>query len=404
MIPFSPPYIDEDVTNEVMDSLRSGWITTGPKVKSLEQEVAKLTGVNNVLCVNSATSAMMLMLHWFGIGKGDEVIIPAYTYCATALAVMHLGAKPVIVDVNKDFCINTEEIRKAITPRTKAVVPVDIGGFPCDYDEINKIVNDKDVKKMFISVNENQRMLGRIFVMADSAHSIGAIYKGKESGSLCDATVFSFHAVKNVTTAEGGAICLNLPGKFNNNELYNWLRLLSLNGQTKDAFTKSQGGNWKYDIVYPGFKINLNDLCAAVGLAQIRKYTNDLILKRKKIFDRYDEAFNATDWAEIPPSLTDEKETSYHVYLLRIKNITEDQRNMIIEEINKKEVAVNVHFIPLPMLKIFRDRNYEIKNYPVSYDNYSREITLPVYPQLTDDEISTVINSVTESYKSVIQS
>ena len=404
MIPFSPPYIDEDVTNEVMDSLRSGWITTGPKVKSLEQEVAKLTGVNNVLCVNSATSAMMLMLHWFGIGKGDEVIIPAYTYCATALAVMHLGAKPVIVDVNKDFCINTEEIRKAITPRTKAVVPVDIGGFPCDYDKINKIVNDKDVKKMFISVNENQRMLGRIFVMADSAHSIGAIYKGKESGSLCDATVFSFHAVKNVTTAEGGAICLNLPGKFNNNELYQWLRLLSLNGQTKDAFTKSQGGNWKYDIVYPGFKINLNDLCAAVGLAQIRKYTNDLILKRKKIFERYDEAFKITGWAEIPPSFTDEKETSYHVYLLRIKNITEDQRNTIIEEINKKEVAVNVHFIPLPMLKIFRDRNYEIKNYPVSYDNYSREITLPVYPQLTDDEISTVINSVTESYKSVIQS
>lgn len=404
MIPFSPPYIDEDVTNEVMDSLRSGWITTGPKVKSLEQEVAKLTGVSNVLCVNSATSAMMLMLHWFGIGKGDEVIIPAYTYCATALAVMHLGAKPVIVDVNKDFCINTDEIRKAITPRTKAVVPVDIGGFPCDYDEINKIVNDEDIKKMFISVNENQRMLGRIFVMADSAHSIGAIYKGKESGSLCDATVFSFHAVKNVTTAEGGAICLNLPGKFNNNELYNWLRLLSLNGQTKDAYTKSQGGNWKYDIVYPGFKINLNDLCAAVGLAQIRKYTDDLILKRKKIFERYDEAFKISDWAEIPPSFTDEKETSYHVYLLRIKNITEDQRNMIIEEINKKEVAVNVHFIPLPMLKIFRDRNYEIKNYPVSYDNYSREITLPVYPQLTDDEISTVINSVTESYKSVIQS
>ncbi len=403
MIPFSPPYIDEDVTNEVMDSLRSGWITTGPKVKLLEQEVAKLTGVNNVLCVNSATSAMMLMLHWFGIGKGDEVIIPAYTYCATALAVMHLGAMPVIVDVNKDFCINTEEIRKAITPRTKAIVPVDIGGYPCDYEKIKKIVNDEEIKKMFISLTENQRMLGRIFVMADSAHSIGAIYKGKESGSLCDATVFSFHAVKNVTTAEGGAICLNLPGKFNNNELYQWLRLLSLNGQTKDAFTKSQGGNWKYDIVYPGFKINLNDLCAAVGLAQIRKYTNDLILKRKKIFERYDEAFNATGWAEIPPSLTDEKETSYHVYLLRIKNITEDQRNMIIEEINKKEVAVNVHFIPLPMLKIFRDRNYEIKNYPVSYDNYSREITLPVYPQLTDDEISTVINSVTESYKSVIR-
>jgi len=402
MIPFSPPYIDEDVTNEVMDSLRSGWITTGPKVKALEQEVAKLTGVKNVLCVNSATSAMMLMLHWFGIGKGDEVIIPAYTYCATALAVLHLGAKPVIVDVNKDFCINTEKIRKAITPRTKAVVPVDIGGYPCDYDEINKIVNDDEVKKMFISVNENQRMLGRIFVMADSAHSIGAFYKGKESGSLCDATVFSFHAVKNVTTAEGGAICLNLPGRFNNEELYQWLRLLSLNGQTKDAFTKSQGGNWKYDIVYPGFKINLNDLCAAVGLAQIRKYTNDLIQKRKKIFERYDDAFKAVGWAEIPPSLTNEKETSYHVYLLRINNITEEQRDNIIEEINKRGVSVNVHFIPLPMLKIFRDRNYNIEDYPVSYDNYSREITLPVYPQLTELELNTIISSVKDACKSVI--
>jgi len=402
MIPFSPPYIDEDVTNEVMDSLRSGWITTGPKVKALEQEVAKLTGIKNVLCVNSATSAMMLMLHWFGIGKGDEVIIPAYTYCATALAVLHLGAKPVIVDVNKDFCINTEKIRKAITPRTKAVVPVDIGGYPCDYDEINKIVNDDEVKKMFISVNENQRMLGRIFVMADSAHSIGAFYKGKESGSLCDATVFSFHAVKNVTTAEGGAICLNLPGRFNNEELYQWLRLLSLNGQTKDAFTKSQGGNWKYDIVYPGFKINLNDLCAAVGLAQIRKYTNDLIQKRKKIFERYDDAFKADGWAEIPPSLTNEKETSYHVYLLRINNITEEQRDNIIEEINKRGVSVNVHFIPLPMLKIFRDRNYNIEDYPVSYDNYSREITLPVYPQLTELELNTIISSVKVACKSVI--
>ena len=402
MIPFSPPYIDEDVTNEVLDSLRSGWITTGPKVKALEKEVAKLTGVRNVLCVNSATSAMMLMLHWFGIGKGDEVIIPAYTYCATALAVMHLGAKAVIVDVNEDFCINTEAVRKAITPRTKAVIPVDIGGYPCDYYELNKIISDEEVKKQFISVNDNQRMLGRIFLMADSAHSIGAIYDGKESGSLCDATVFSFHAVKNITTAEGGAICLNLPDKFNNDELYKWLRLLSLNGQTKDAFTKSQGGNWRYDIVYPGFKINLNDLCAAVGLAQIRKYSDDLLFKRKEIFKKYNDAFGATDWAQLPPAMTKDKETSYHVYLLRIKNITEVQRDEIIEEINKREVAVNVHFIPLPMLKIFRERNYDIGDYPVSYDNYSREITLPVYPQLTDEEINTVISSVMESYKTVI--
>lgn len=401
MIPFSPPYIDDDVINEVLDSLTSGWISTGPKVKALEKEVSKITGIDNVLCVNSATSAMMLMLHWFGVGKGDEVIVPAYTYCATALAVMHVGAKPVMVDVNKDFCINTNNIREAITPRTKAIIPVDIAGYPCDYDEIYKIVNDDEIKKMFIATNEVQRMLGRIFVMADSAHSIGAIYKKRKSGSLSDVTVFSFHAVKNVTTAEGGAICINLPGKFNNDELYNWLRLLSLNGQTKDAYTKSLGGNWRYDIVYPGFKINQNDLCAAVGLAQIRKYSEDLLIKRKMIFEKYNKAFGKYNWAELPPALTDEKESSYHVYLLRVKGITEKQRDTIIEEINKREVAVNVHFVPLPLLKIFKERNYEIKNFPVSYDNYSREITLPVYPQLSEDDLQIVIKSVIESYDAV---
>lgn len=403
MIPFSPPYIDEDVINEVMDSLRSGWITTGPKVKALESEVSKITGIKNVLCVNSATSGMMLMLHWFGIGKGDEVIIPSYTYCATALAVMHTGAKAVMVDSGKDFCINTDAIRKAITSRTKAIMPVDIGGYPCDYDEINKIVNEEEIKKIFIATNEVQRMLGRIFVLSDAAHSIGATYKGRASGTLCDASVFSFHAVKNVTTAEGGAICLNLPGKFNNDGLYKWLRLLSLNGQTKDAFTKSQGGGWKYDIVYPGFKINQNDLCAAVGLAQIRRYSNDFLVKRKKIFEKYNESFSELSWAELPPSITPERESSYHVYLLRIKGISEEQRDKIIDEITKREVAVNVHFVPLPMLKVFKDRNYDINNFPVSYDSYTREITLPVYPQLKEEEIKKIIKSVIESYDAVIK-
>jgi len=403
MIPFSPPFIDEDVKKEVLESLDSGWITTGPKVKALEKEVADLTGVKNVLCVNSATSAMMLVLHWYGIGKGDEVIIPAYTYCATALAVMHLGAKPVIVDVGKDFNISTDEIKKHISPRTKAIVPVDIAGYPCDYDEIYNIVNDEEVKKIFICTNEVQRMLGRILIMSDAAHSIGAVYKDKPSGSLCDISVFSFHAVKNVTTAEGGAICLNLPGKFDNDELYAWLRLLSLNGQTKDAFTKSLGGNWKYDIVYPGFKINLNDICAAVGLAQIRKYTSDLLLRRKEIFERYNEEFKDEDWVEIPPSRNEIKETSYHIYPLRIKGISEEQRDLIIEEINKREVAVNVHFVPLPMLKIFKERNYDINDYPVSYDNYSREITLPVYPQLSEEDISTIVDSVKGSYDAVMK-
>lgn len=402
MIPFSPPYIDDDVINEVMDSLKSTWITTGPKVKALEEEVSKLTGVKNVLCVNSATSALMLMLHWYGIKAGDEVIVPAYTYCATALSVMHLGAKAVMVDPGNDFCIDTEKIRKAITEKTKAIIPVDIAGYPCDYDEISKIINEDSIKKLFVPGNDVQKKLGRILILADSAHSIGALYKNRKSGKLCDVTIFSFHAVKNVTTAEGGAICLNLPEEFDNTELYKWLRLLSLNGQTKDAFTKSKGGNWRYDIVYPGFKINLNDLCAAVGLAQIRKYSSELLLKRKKIFEKYNKGLGSFDWAILPPSGEIERESSYHVYLLRIKGISEKQRDMIIDKITEKGVAVNVHFVPLPMLTAFKDRGYRIEDYPVSYENYKCEITLPVYPQLKDEETDKVISAVIESYNSVM--
>ncbi len=403
MISFSPPYIDEDVINEVLDSLKSGWITTGPKVLALEEEVSKITGIKNVLCVNSATSAMMLMLHWYGVKKGDEVIVPSYTYCATALAAMHLGAVPVMIDIKNDFCIDTDKIKDSITEKTKVIIPVDIAGYPCDYDEIYKIINEKNTKQLFMPSNEIQRRLGRIFVMGDSAHSIGAIYKGRKSGSLCDATIFSFHAVKNVTTAEGGAICLNLPAPFDNDEIYQWLRLLSLNGQTKDAYTKLLGGNWKYDIIYPGFKINLSDICAAIGLAQIRKYNNELLLKRKEIFKKYNEAFSIFEWAQIPPSGTEEKESSFHVYLLRINSITEIQRDEIIEEINKRRVSVNVHFIPLPLLKIFRESNYNINDFPISYDSYSREITLPVYPQLTESEVQKIIKSVIESYNAVIR-
>ncbi|MBK6506609.1 MAG: DegT/DnrJ/EryC1/StrS family aminotransferase [Ignavibacteria bacterium] len=402
MIPFSPPYIDDDVIREVMDSLNSGWITTGPKVKALEQEVSKLTGVENVLCVNSATSALMLMLHWFGIGKGDEVIVPAYTYCATALAVMHVGAKPVMADVGKDFCIDPQHVKKLINENTKAIIPVDIAGFPCDYDNVMEIISEPSIAKLFKSKSVEQEKLGRIFILSDAAHSIGAVYKGKPSGALCDATVFSFHAVKNVTTAEGGAICLNLPDAFDNNDLYKWLRLLSLNGQTKDAFTKSQGGNWRYDIIYPGFKMNLSDICAAVGLAQIRKYETFLLEKRKEIFRKYDEGFSSEDWAELPPEIVDGRESSCHIYLLRINGISEYQRDKIIEAINELGVSVNVHFVPMPMLTVFRERGYDINDYPVSLDNYSRVITLPVYPQLSDEDTQTIITSVKEAYRKVV--
>lgn len=402
MIPFSPPFIDDDVIKEVLDSLTSGWITTGPKVKALEQEVAKLTGVENVLCVNSATSALMLMLHWFGIRKGDEVIVPAYTYCATALAVMHVGAKPVMADVGKDLCIDTEKLKPLINERTKAIIPVDIAGYPCDYDRLYEIVAETSSVKLFNANSDEQKNLGRIFILSDAAHSIGAIYKGKPSGSLCDATVFSFHAVKNVTTAEGGAICINLPETFDNAKLYQWLRLLSLNGQTKDAFTKSLGGNWRYDIVYPGFKINLSDICAAVGLAQIRKYEVDLLEKRKDIFRKYDDGFSDTDWAELPPENFDGRESSCHIYLLRIKDITEEQRDKMIDVINELGVSVNVHFVPMPMLTVFKERGYDINDYPVSFDNYSRVITLPVYPQLSDEDTQKIISSVKEAYSKVV--
>lgn len=398
-IPFSPPYIDEDVINEVTDSLKSGWITTGPKVLQLEKEVAEYSNAERCLAVNSATSAMMLVLHWFGITRGDEVIVPAYTYCATALAVMHIGAKPVMVDVGDDFNIDPEKIRQAITTKTKAVIVVDIGGWPCNYDEITKVITDATDK--FEAKTDAQKQLGRMLLMSDAAHSFGAVYKNRVAGTLADITVFSFHAVKNVTTAEGGIICLNMPAPFDNAELYKTLRLWSLNGQTKDAFTKSKAGGWKYDIVYPGFKMNMPDVLAAIGLSQVRKYNQVLLKERRRVFDRYTDAFNKYSWAVIPPFDTNGTTSSYHLYPLRVNNITEEQRDKIIDLITDKGVAVNVHFIPMPMLTIFKNAGYDINNYPKTYELYSGEISLPVYPQLTDEECSFICEAVISSVEQV---
>lgn len=399
MIPFSPPYIDDDIINEVTESLRSGWITSGPKVKALEEEVSKYVNVPDVLCVNSATSAMMLVLHWYGITKGDEVIIPAYTYAATALAVMHLGAVPIMVDIKDDFCMDVDAVEAAITEKTKAIVPVDLGGYPCEYDRIKEIAEKH--ANLFKPRTEVQKKLNRCLIMSDAAHSIGAKYKGKPVALCSDITVFSFHAVKNVTTSEGGAICLSLPEQFSNPELKTWLKLLSLNGQSKDAFTKTQGSSWRYDILYPGFKMNMPDICAAIGLAQIRKYDNRLLVRRKEIFEYYNNSFSKFDWALLPPGNSEDRESSYHVYLLRIKDINEEERDKIIEKIYKRGVSVNVHFVPLPMLTAFKERGFDINNYPVSYANYSREITLPLYPQLTKTELDKIVFAVIESYKHV---
>lgn len=401
-IPFSPPYIDADVINEVVDSLKSGWITTGPKVKALEEEIKKLSGTQEVLCVNSWTSGAIMMLRWLGLQPGDEVIVPAYTYTATAQAVLWAGGKPVMVDTNKDFNISVEAIKQAITPKTKVILPVDIAGFPCDYEAIMQLVNSNEVKDLFEPTSEVQKKLGRIIVMSDSAHSIGAHYGDKRTGSETDIAIFSLHAVKNVTTAEGGAICLNMPEPFDNEELYKELRLFTLNCQTKDAFTKTKAGGWRYDIIGQGMKINMADVNAAIGLAQIRQYEK-LLAERKRVFLTYNEAFEKYEWAITPPATSTNKESSYHVYALRIKGINEEQRDEIIKEISKSEVAVNVHFIPLPMLTLYKDMGYDIKDYPQAYNNFAHEISLPIYPQLGEEEVKFVIDTVINAYKTVVK-
>lgn len=402
MLPFSPPRIDQKIIDEVVETLKSGWITTGPRTKLFEKKLTEYSKAPAVLCVNSATSGLELMLRWFGVKKGAEVIVPVYTYCATANVVIHCGVKPVFVDVDKDFNISVEKIGKLITEKTKVIIAVDIAGFPCDYDSLNALVKSEEIRKKFVAKTDIQRKLGRILVLSDAAHSLGASYKGMKTGALTDVSVFSFHAVKNLTTAEGGAVCLNLPEPFDNKEIYNHLCVHSLHGQNKDALAKNQIGNWRYDVTSAGHKYNMTDIQAAMGIVELDRYDSDMLVRRKQIFAQYSKRFENIEWAELPEYENDEKKSSYHLYLLRIKNITEQQRDNIIKKIFEKEVAVNVHFIPVPMLSFYRNRGYDILNYPVAYDNYSREITLPVYYDLTDGQVDLVADAVINSVKEVI--
>lgn len=401
-ISFSPPFIDDDVRREVLEALDSGWITSGPKVLALENLVAREMGLTHVACCNSATSGLMLLLHWYGVTKGDEVILPAYTYAATALVVMHLGATPVMVDSGPDFNMDIEQVRKKITAKTKVIIPVDIAGWPCDYQEIMDEVNKEEWRSIFCAQGEHQSALKRILVLADAAHSIGATYKSQPACKWADFTVFSFHAVKNVTTAEGGAMCMNLPAaQFDNAQVYKTLKLWSLNGQTKDALAKTNGAGWKYDIVYQGFKINMPDICAAIGLAQLRKYDAVILPERKRVFNKYLQLFSSFAWAELPVIQTADKKSSCHLFALRIHGITEQQRDRIIERVESAGVSVNVHFQPLPLLTLFKE-NFSIVDYPVAYDSYSREISLPVYPELDEVKIDHIVRCVADSYKQVI--
>ncbi|PCJ81374.1 MAG: capsular biosynthesis protein [Flavobacteriales bacterium] len=403
MLPFSPPRSDEKIVEAVAEVLRSGWISTGPKAKLFEQKITAYCGNKVTLCTSAATTGLELILRWFGIKEGDEVIVPAYTYCATANVVVHCGAKPVLVDVGPDFNITVEAIEKAITPKTKAVMPVDIGGFPCNYDEINALIRREDVVAKFQPGSENQQKLGRMLVLSDSAHSFGAFYKKKQTGSLTDVSVFSFHAVKNLSTAEGGAVALNLSEPFENQTIYSYLNTMSLHGQSKDALAKVQKGGWRYDVIDAGYKCNMMDIQAAMGLVELERYDSETLKRRKEIFDAYAEGLSKYDWAQIPVYETKEKTSSYHVFLLRIKDISEVQRDEIMQEIFNQKVAVNVHFQPLPLLTAYKSRGYNISDFPVAYDNYSREITLPVYYDLTDQNVQTVINAVVNAVEKVEQ-
>jgi dTDP-4-amino-4,6-dideoxygalactose transaminase len=402
MIPFSPPRIDDDTVKEVTEALKSGWITTGPKTKLFEQKIADYAGVPKVLCINSWTTGMELFLRYWGIGPGDEVIIPAYTYCATANVVVHVGATPVMVDVNEeDFNISVDAIEAAITEKTKAIIPVDFSGFPCDYDAINDLVAMPNIKEKFQPSNDLQEKLGRIIVLSDAAHSFGAIYFGTVAGSFTDVTVFSFHAVKNLTTAEGGAICLNLPSDFDADEIYKQLNTMSLHGQSKDALAKTQKGAWEYDVLEPGYKCNMTDLQAAIGLVEIDRYEGHLE-RRKDIFDAYATAFQNENWAIVPEFEDAARISSYHLFPLRIKGISLEQRNVIIQEIFEQEVSVNVHFKPLPLLTAYSKRGYKIDDYPNAKALWESEISLPVYYTLSDDNVQKVIDAVRNAVQKVI--
>lgn len=400
MIPFSPPRIDDKICEEVVAALKSGWITTGPRTKLFEKKITDYCGNKATLCLNSATAGLEIILRWYGVKAGDEVILPAYTYSATANVIIHCGATPVFVDVNEiDFNISIAAIEKAITSRTKVIMPVDFAGLPCDYDAINNLVTKH--QNLFRAEGVEQNLLNRILVLSDSAHSFGATYKNKRAGSLTDVSVFSFHAVKNLTTAEGGAIALNLPEPFHNEEVYKYLCIKTLHGQNKDALAKTQRGNWKYDIIEAGYKCNMTDLSAAIGLIELERYDNDTLIKRRKIVESYNAILKSDNRFELPVLIESERESCYHLYPLRIKNISEAQRDQIMQLIFEADVSVNVHFIPVPCMTYYKKLGYSINDYPVTYANFSREITLPIFYDLTSEQISTICNALISAVNKV---
>ncbi len=398
-IPFSPPDISEFEINEVAEALRSGWITTGPRTKELERNIAEWVGVERCVCLNSQTACAEMALHILGVGAGDEVITSAYTYTASASVICHVGAKPVLIDTQRNSLeMDYEALEKAITERTKAIIPVDIAGIPCDYDRLFEIVERK--KNLFRANNEIQAALGRVAVMADTAHAFGAKWHGRMIGSVADFSSFSFHAVKNLTTAEGGALTWKTIPGISNDDIYKKLQLLSLHGQSKDALAKSQLGAWEYDIVGTYYKCNMTDVAAAIGLKQFERYPG-MLKRRKEIIEKYDVAFKSIG-IETLEHYTDEWESSGHLYITRIPGVTTEQRNEIIIKMAERGVACNVHYKPLPMHTAYKNMGFDIKDYPNAYNHFANEITLPLHTCLTDEAIGYVIENYSEVVKEYI--
>lgn len=398
-IPFSPPDITEAEVEQVAEALRSGWITTGPKTKELERQVADLCGVNRAVCLSSQTACAETTLRVLGVGEGDEVIVPAYTYTASASVVYHVGAKIVLVDVQEDSLeMDYDKLAEAITEKTKVIIPVDLGGVPCDYDKIFSIVEAK--KSLFHPANKLQEAIGRVIIMTDAAHALGATWHGKPVGSIADFSNFSFHAVKNFTTAEGGATIWKDIEGIDNEEIYHQYQLLSLHGQSKDALAKTQLGAWEYDIVGPWYKCNMTDVVAGIGLAQMKRYAG-LLERRKEIIGKYDEAFKPLG-IEVLNHYTEEHQSSGHLYITRIPGITLEQRHEIIVKMAEQGVACNVHYKPLPMMTAYKNLGFDIKDYPNAYKRFENEITLPLHTKLTDEEVEYVIEKYSEIVKEYI--
>lgn len=403
-IPFSPPDLTDAEINEVVSALKSGWITTGPKTKELEREVASLCHTDKAVCLSSQTSCAEMALRLLGIGEGDEVIVPAYTYTASAEVVCHVGAKLVFIDSQPDSLeMDYEAVEKAITDKTKVIIPVDLAGIPCDYDRIFSIVEKK--KSLFKPSNDIQSKFGRIIVCADTAHAFGSSWHGQPIGSVADFSAFSFHAVKNFTTAEGGALTWKPNDALNDEDLYKQVQLYSLHGQSKDALSKNQLGSWEYDILGPWYKCNMTDIHAAIGLAQMKRYPS-LLKHRREIIEKFDNAFKPLGVHTLP-HFTDEHTSSGHLYLTRVfkKNgepVSDEERREIIIKMAERGITTNVHYKPLPMMTGYKKLGFDIKDYPNAYAHYANEISLPLFSRLTDEEVDYIIDNYTDVIKEYI--